>query len=93
VRPVTDIGAPSEGRHVSDPIPVFVNQRPVQAASGESVADVLRRFDPALAGDAQRGDVTLTDGVGRPLGLELQVVPGTIVRAVRRARAAGSDSG
>lgn len=73
---------------MSDPIVVFVNDRPVRLAPGASVRDAVAAADPALAARLAAGGETtyVTDARGLRLPLEEVVFAGAIVRVVASAR-------
>ena len=70
---------------------VFVNEVPLTVPDGCSVQDAIQSLDPKLAAGIATGEVGVTDGVGRPIGGAEVLTPGSIIRAVRSARAARRD--
>ncbi len=71
---------------MTDPIPVFVNERAVTVAAGTDVLGAVREADPSLAGRLQGGEAYVTDGRGIRLATEAVVFAGAILRVVVSAR-------
>jgi hypothetical protein len=71
---------------MTDPVRVFVDERPVEAPAGATVAAAVSADDPDLAAALRDGRAYVTDGVGRPIDPGTPVFPGAIVRVVRSAR-------
>jgi len=71
---------------MTDPVRVFVNERPLAVPPGATVRDAVAAADAALAAAVDAGTAFLTDGVGRPIAPSAVVTPGSIVRAGIRAR-------
>jgi hypothetical protein len=76
---------------MSEPVLVFVNERPVSVAPGTAAVDAVRQADGLLAEALATGRAYLTDGRGIRLDAAAPVTAGAIVRVVRSARA--PDSG
>lgn len=77
---------------MSDPVTVFINERPVRAAAGSSAADAVALLDPALAGSLLRGGAYLTDARGIRVEPGAPVYSGAIFRVVQSARAAPDEA-
>lgn len=70
---------------MTGPVPIFVDERAVAVASGTSVLQAVAGEDAALAAALREGRAYVTDGVGRPVRLDVTVFPGAIFRVVRSA--------
>ncbi|MGH7628829.1 MAG: hypothetical protein ACREOF_05465 [Gemmatimonadales bacterium] len=77
---------------MTGPIRVYVNEQPVDIAPGASAEAAVRALDPALADAVSAGAARLTDGRGIDVAPEAPLVPGSILRAARRARRASADA-
>jgi hypothetical protein len=73
-------------------IRVYVNERAVDVAPGAAATDAVRALDPTLADAVAAGLALLTDGRGIALAPDTPLVPGSILRAARRARRAPADA-
>jgi hypothetical protein len=71
---------------VSDRVTVFVNERPVEVATGSTVLDAVRAFDADLAAAVNGTGTYVTDGVGRRIDPESALMGGSILRVVVSAR-------
>jgi hypothetical protein len=71
---------------MSEPVRIFVDERPVEAPAGATVATAVSSGEPALAAALREGRAYVTDGVGRPMDPDTPVFAGAIVRVVRSAR-------
>ena len=78
----------------SDTIRVFVDERPVEVESGSTVRDAVHAHDVALAQALEEAGTYVTDGVGRTVEPDSELVAGSILRVVRSARRSrsGEDS-
>jgi len=72
---------------MSEPVLVFVNERPVRLAPGSTAADAVAGMDVRLAAGLARGAAYLTDGRGIRCDPSTPVTPGAIFRVVLTARA------
>lgn len=72
---------------MSDPMPVFVNDRAVRVPSGATAAEAVALADPDLAGKLAAGRAYLTDARGIRIEPALPLGAGAIVRVVVSARA------
>ncbi len=77
---------------MSGSIRVYVNERPVDVAAGAHAEAAVRALDPDLADAVLTGAARLTDGRGIDVMPEARLAPGSILRAVRRARRAPADA-
>ena len=73
---------------MSEPVLLFVNERPVRVAAGARALEAVTAFDPDLAARLSAGEAYLTDGRGIRLEPETPVFPGAILRVVVSARSA-----
>ena len=71
---------------MTEPIRIFVDERPLAAAPGDWVLEAVAGDDPGLAAALREGRAYVTDGVGRPIEPTAVVFPGAIYRVVRSAR-------
>jgi hypothetical protein len=71
---------------VSDPIRVYVNERPVNLPRGADLHAAVAAADPALAEAVASGRAHVTDGRGIRLGPDAQLSAGAILRVVVSAR-------
>jgi hypothetical protein len=71
---------------MTEPVRIFVDERPAAATPGSSVLDAVAGDDPDLAAALRQGSAYVTDGVGRPIEPTTTVFPGAIYRIVRSAR-------
>ena len=71
---------------MTDPVRVFVNERPVSVAPGSRIRDAVAALDGALAGKLATGAAYVTDGVGRRTAPDGALAPGAIIRVVVSAR-------
>lgn len=71
---------------MTDRIRVFVNEQPVEVATGSTVRDAVEAFDAALAAALDEPGNYATDGVGRRVEGNGPLVAGSILRVVRSAR-------
>ena len=76
---------------MTEPIRIFVDERPLTAAPGGSVLEAVAGDDPELAAALREGRAYVTDGVGRPIEPTVTVFPGAIYRVVRSARRPGVE--
>ena len=67
-------------------IRVFVNSVVVDLPAGSSVAEAVRRFDPALGDRVTAGEAYVTDGRGIEIDPDQTLASGAILRVVVRAR-------
>ncbi len=77
---------------MTEPIRVWVNERPVDVAPGAPAEAAVRALDPALADAVAAGVAQLTDGRGIDVAPDTPLSPGFILRAARRARRAPADA-
>jgi hypothetical protein len=70
---------------MSEPVRIFVDEQPVEAPAGATVAAVVSANEPDLAVALRDGRAYVTDGVGRAMAPDTPVFPGAIVRVVRSA--------
>ena len=75
---------------MSEPVRIFVDERPLAAAPGVRVLDAVAGDDGDLAAALREGRAYVTDGVGRPIDPSATVFPGAIYRVVRSARRPGA---
>jgi hypothetical protein len=73
---------------LSDRVRVYINGKPVDVAPDATALDAVRVFDPASADLLQSGERALADSRGLPIGADVTVYAGLILRVVsgRRAR-------
>jgi len=77
---------------MTEPLLVFVNARAVQVASGATVLDAVRAFDPAEGDALAAGTRGVTDSRGLPATPSTPVHGGAIFRLVSaRAGQAGAS--
>lgn len=67
---------------MSDPVLLFVNDRPVRVPAGTPAGAAVGATDPALADRIAAGTAYLTDGRGIRLSPGEPVFPGAILRVV-----------
>jgi len=67
-------------------IRVFVNSVVVDLPAASSVAEAVRRFDPALGDRVTAGEAYVTDGRGIEVDPDQTLASGAILRVVVRAR-------
>jgi hypothetical protein len=77
---------------VSEPVLVFVNERPVRLPAGASMAAAVAAFDPALAARLAAGEAQLTDGRGIVLAPDTPLFAGAILRCAVRARRGAEEA-
>jgi hypothetical protein len=75
---------------MTEPIRIFVDERPLNAAPGSSVLQAVAGDAAELAAALREGRAYVTDGVGRPIEPSATVFPGAIYRVVHSARRQGS---
>lgn len=71
---------------MTEPVRIFVDERPHAVPAGATVAQAVSAEDAELAAALRDGRAYVTDGVGRPLDPGTTVFPGAIFRVVRSAR-------
>lgn len=76
---------------MTEPVRIFVDERPLTAPPGSRVLEAVAGGDPELAAALREGRAYLTDGVGRPIEPATPVFPGAIYRVVRSARRPGPE--
>lgn len=67
-------------------IRVFVDERPVEVQPGCTVRDAVAAHDAALGEALDDAGTYVTDGVGRKVDPDTELVAGSILRVVRSAR-------
>jgi len=72
---------------MTDPVLVFVNDKPVRVTAGSTAAGAVAALDPLLAAKLADGGAWLTDGRGIRLEAHTPVFAGAIVRVVVSTRA------
>jgi hypothetical protein len=77
---------------VTASIRIYVNERPVDVFPGTPAAGAVRALDPDLADALAAGAAQLTDGRGIAVAPDAPLAPGSILRAVRRARRGSGDA-
>ena len=76
---------------MSNRVTVFVNERPVEVATGSTVLDAVRAFDAELAAAVNGSGTYVTDGVGRRVDPTGSLSSGSILRVVVSARSPSDD--
>ena len=71
---------------MSDLVRVYINGRGVDVAAGATTLDAVRTFDPATAALLQQGDRALADSRGLPIGSDVTVYAGLILRVISGRR-------
>ncbi|HEU4588552.1 MAG TPA: hypothetical protein VFS11_07890 [Gemmatimonadales bacterium] len=77
---------------MSDPIRVYINERPVNLPRGADVQAAVAAADPALAEALVGGRAHVTDGRGIRLGPDAPLAAGAILRVVISARRPEGDA-
>jgi hypothetical protein len=77
---------------VSDPIRVYINERPVTLPRGADVRAAVATADPALGEALADGRAYVTDGRGIRMGPEAPLSAGAILRVVISARQPEGDA-
>lgn len=71
---------------MSEPIPVFINDRVVRLAAGAIVTDAVAALGGDMAEHYAAGTAYATDGRGIRLAADAPLHPGAILRVVLSAR-------
>ncbi|HET7600208.1 MAG TPA: hypothetical protein VFK09_07930 [Gemmatimonadales bacterium] len=77
---------------MSEPVRVYVNERPVEVEPGATVRAAVAAADAALAAALDQGRAYATDGRGIRIGPERTLSTGAIVRVVLAARRPDADA-
>jgi hypothetical protein len=77
---------------VSDPIRVYINERPVNLPRGADVHAAIAAADPALGEALTSGRAYVTDGRGIRLVPDAPLSAGAILRVVVSARQSEGDA-
>jgi hypothetical protein len=71
---------------LSDVVRVYINGRGVDVAAGATALEAVRTFDNATAALLQAGDRALADSRGLPIGPDVIVYAGLILRIISGRR-------